>query len=144
MVAALRAGRRLGGRSRSARAAPALVEIKVEAKGLLGSRRRRGEFRLKARADRLERHADGRITVIDYKTGLLPERAEVLAGRAPQLPLEAAMVEAGAFEAVGRAAVAELLFWQLQGRRGRRRGAECGRPAPGRARRPGARRTVPG
>ena len=53
--------------------------------------------------------------MIDYKTGLLPERAEVVSGRAPQLPLEAAMVEAGAFEEVGRAAVAELLYWQLRG-----------------------------
>ncbi len=91
------------------------VEIKVEARGLLRLAAPAGEFRLKARADRLERDADGRITVIDYKTGLLPERAEVVCGRAPQLPLEAAMVEAGAFEEVGRAAVAELLYWQLRG-----------------------------
>ena len=72
-------------------------------------------FRLKARADRLERHPDGRITVIDYKTGQLPERAEVVAGLAPQLPLEAAMVEAGAFTGIEPAAVAELLFWRLKG-----------------------------
>jgi ATP-dependent helicase/nuclease subunit B len=91
------------------------LEIKVEAKGLLRLTAPGGEFRLKARADRLERHADGRVTVIDYKTGLLPERTDVVSGRAPQLPLEAAMVEAGAFEEVGRAAVAELLYWQLRG-----------------------------
>ena len=72
-------------------------------------------FRLKARADRLERHQGGGITVIDYKTGRLPERAEVLAGLAPQLPLEAAMVEAAAFAEVGAATVARLLFWQLKG-----------------------------
>ena len=102
-----------------------------------------GEFRLKARADRLERHADGRITVIDYKTGLLPERAEVVCGRAPQLPLEAAMVEAGAFEEVGRAAVAELLYWQLRGDETGGEEQARGRPRPRRARRPGARRTVP-
>jgi ATP-dependent helicase/nuclease subunit B len=91
------------------------LEIKVEATGLLRLSAPAGEFRLKARADRLERHPDGRITVIDYKTGLLPERAEVVSGRAPQLPLEAEMVEAGAFEEVGHAAVAELLYWQLRG-----------------------------
>jgi ATP-dependent helicase/nuclease subunit B len=91
------------------------VEIKVEATGLLRLAAPAGEFRLKARADRLERHADGRITVIDYKTGLLPHPNEVVSGRAPQLPLEAAMVEAGAFEEVGPAAVAELLYWQLRG-----------------------------
>ena len=119
-----------------------VVEIKVEARGLLRLAAPAGEFRLKARADRLERHADGRITVIDYKTGLLPERAEVVCGRAPQLPLEAAMVEAGAFEEVGRAAVAELLYWQL---RGDETGGETRRaagPRPRRAGGPGARRTV--
>jgi ATP-dependent helicase/nuclease subunit B len=53
--------------------------------------------------------------VIDYKTGQLPQNREVLAGRQPQLPLEAAMVAAGAFAALGPAAVAELLFWRLHG-----------------------------
>jgi ATP-dependent helicase/nuclease subunit B len=83
------------------------VEGRLELDGL--------DFRLKARADRLERLPDGRIAVIDYKTGRLPERAEVFAGLAPQLPLEAAMVEAGAFRDMAPAAVAELLFWRLKG-----------------------------
>jgi ATP-dependent helicase/nuclease subunit B len=92
-----------------------VVEIKVEVQGRLELPAPLGAFRLKARADRLERHADGRITVIDYKTGRLPERAEVVTGQAPQLPLEAAMVETGGFAEIGRAGVAELLFWQLRG-----------------------------
>jgi len=45
----------------------------------------------------------------------LPDRAEVVGGLAPQLPLEAAMVEAGAFAEIGAARVAELLFWRLKG-----------------------------
>ncbi len=95
-----------------ARRAPGLeigteVEGRLELDGL--------DFRLKARADRLERLPDGRITVIDYKTGGLPKPADVLAGLAPQLPLEAAMVEAGAFRDLGPAEVAELLFWRLKG-----------------------------
>ena len=53
--------------------------------------------------------------MVDLKTGRLPDRSEVVIGLAPQLPLEAAMVEAGAFDHAGRAAVAELLFWQLRG-----------------------------
>jgi ATP-dependent helicase/nuclease subunit B len=91
------------------------AEIQAEVTGVLeipGSGR---TFRLKARADRLERRPDGRITVIDYKTGRLPDRAEVLAGLAPQLPLEAAMVEAGAFSEIAASPVDELLFWQLRG-----------------------------
>ena len=107
------------------------VEIKVEVKGVLEMPAPGGNFRLKARADRLERHPDGRITVIDYKTGGLPDRAEVLCGMAPQLPLEAAMIEAGAFGEVGEARVAELLYWQLKGDEagGEERGAAALDPA---------------
>jgi ATP-dependent helicase/nuclease subunit B len=94
---------------------PGSVEIRAEITGVLEIPGAGGPFRLKARADRLERHPDGRITVIDYKTGRLPDRAEVQAGLAPQLPLEAAMVEAGRFAEIGVAAVAELLFWRLKG-----------------------------
>jgi ATP-dependent helicase/nuclease subunit B len=53
--------------------------------------------------------------VIDYKTGQLPDRREVIVGRQPQLALEAAMVEAGAFGEIGRAEVSELRFWRLKG-----------------------------
>jgi ATP-dependent helicase/nuclease subunit B len=91
------------------------VEILVEVAGLLELPAPDGKFRLKARADRLERHPDGRVTVIDYKTGRLPDRTEVVAGLAPQLPLEGGMIEAGAFAEVGRACVDELVFWQLKG-----------------------------
>jgi ATP-dependent helicase/nuclease subunit B len=91
------------------------IELRAEVAGVLEVPGSTPAFRLKARADRLERRPDGRVTVIDYKTGRLPERADVLAGLAPQLPLEAAMVEAGAFAELGAAPVAELLFWQLRG-----------------------------
>ncbi len=90
-----------------------LLEIRTEVEGRLELDGL--NFVLKARADRLERLPDGRVTVIDYKTGALPKPADVLAGLAPQLPLEAAMVEAGAFRNLGAAAVAELLFWRLKG-----------------------------
>jgi ATP-dependent helicase/nuclease subunit B len=91
------------------------LEIRAEVAGVLEVPGSGSPFRLKARADRLERHPDGQVTVIDYKTGQLPDRAAVLAGLEPQLPLEAAMVEAGAFAGLGPASVAELLFWQLKG-----------------------------
>ena len=115
------------------------LEIRAEVKGVLELSAPAGPFRLKARADRLERQPDGSITVIDYKTGALPDRTKVLCGLAPQLPLEAAMVEQGAFAEVGPAPVAELLFWQLRGtRRGRgeargqaRARRACGAGAPG-------------
>jgi ATP-dependent helicase/nuclease subunit B len=94
---------------------PGSVEIRAEVSGALEIPGAERGFRLRARADRLELHPDGRVTVIDYKTGRLPDRAEVVAGLAPQLPLEAAMVAAGAFGEIGAAPVAELLFWRLKG-----------------------------
>jgi ATP-dependent helicase/nuclease subunit B len=94
---------------------PGLVEVMAEVTGELELAAPGGAFVLTARADRLERHADGRITVIDYKTGQLPKGSDVLAGRQPQLPLEAALVEAGGFTAFGEGVVAELLFWRLYG-----------------------------
>ena len=65
----------------------------------------------------------GGLVIIDYKTGRLPHAAEVAAGLAPQLPLEAAMALAGAFREVPGEAVAELAFWRLSG--GTPAGEEC-------------------
>ncbi len=58
------------------------------------------EFTLTARADRLERHADGTATLTDYKTGQPPGAKEVQVGFAPQLTLEAAILREGGFGAV--------------------------------------------
>jgi len=47
---------------------------------------------LSARMDRLDELADGRYTVIDYKSGTLPTAGKMDQGWPPQLPLEAAMI----------------------------------------------------
>ncbi len=86
------------------------VRIAVEQRGewLLGG------FTLIAKADRIECRADGSLAILDYKTGAPPSRREVHDGTAPQLPLEAAMAEAGAFDGIaGR--VSELTYWRLSG-----------------------------
>lgn len=54
-------------------------------------------FLLHARADRIDRHADGSATLVDYKTGQPPGLKEVKVGFAPQLTLEAAMLRRGGF-----------------------------------------------
>ncbi len=74
-----------------------------------------GPFVLTARADRLDVLEDGTIAVIDYKTGAPPSPREVAAGFAPQLPLEAAIAEAGGFEGVPAAPVSALEYWRLRG-----------------------------
>jgi ATP-dependent helicase/nuclease subunit B len=72
-------------------------------------------FTLTATADRVDVLKDGSLSVIDYKTGLVPSKAEVALGFAPQLPLEAAIAEAGGFTGVAAGPVAALVFWQLSG-----------------------------
>lgn len=92
-----------------------------------------GAFVLSGRADRIEVGPSGRISVLDYKTGVLPPARDVLAGWSPQLPLEAAMILRGGFADVappGQAECAEagedtgimdgLIYWRLTG------GAEAG------------------
>ncbi len=54
-------------------------------------------FQLRGRADRIETHRDGRVVIVDFKTGSPPGLKEIYAGFAPQMTLEAAMVMAGAF-----------------------------------------------
>ena len=74
-----------------------------------------GPFKLTGRADRIERRRDGSMALIDYKTGSVPPVADVTQGYAPQLPLEAAMIERGGFSGIAEAAVGELAYWRLSG-----------------------------
>ncbi len=81
-----------------------------------------GPFTLTARADRIECHEDGTVSILDYKTGVLPSAGEVRAGHKPQLPLEAAMAEHGGFTGVA-GVVSEYAYWKLTG--GRKPGEAC-------------------
>ena len=54
-----------------------------------------GPFTLTARADRIDDAGAG-LVITDYKTGAIPSEKHVLSGRAPQLPLEAAIAISGA------------------------------------------------
>lgn len=59
-------------------------------------------FLLTANADRIEVDPAGTAWVYDFKTGAPPSNSQVLAGFSPQLTLEAAMIESGAFLKVGK------------------------------------------
>ncbi|MDR3493758.1 MAG: double-strand break repair protein AddB [Ancalomicrobiaceae bacterium] len=74
------------------------------------------EFRLVARADRIDVAGDGSCTIFDYKTGRPPTQKQVMSLLAPQLPLEAAMLVGGGFgPAPARAALAALTYLHLSG-----------------------------
>lgn len=66
------------------------------------------------KADRIDVHADGRIRIIDYKTGNVPTKGDFEAGRARQLPLLRLLVEEGGHAEL-QGEVAELAYWKLNG-----------------------------
>ncbi len=73
------------------------------------------EFTLIAKADRVDELHDGTISIIDYKTGGPPSGTDISLGFAPQLPLEAAIAQAGGFTGTNPAPVSSLEFWRLSG-----------------------------
>lgn len=102
---------------------PAIAQLAIENRGEMTLFGPAGPFVVHGRADRIERLQDGSCTVVDYKTGSPPSAKEVAAGFAPQLPLEAAMLDAGGFVGLTPGPVASLEYWQLKG------GTEAGRIA---------------
>ena len=72
------------------------------------------DLELSVRADRIDRLKDGRLSIIDYKTGAPPSNDLVLS-LSPQLLLEAVIAEAAGFEDTDPAEVAELIYYHLKG-----------------------------
>jgi ATP-dependent helicase/nuclease subunit B len=74
---------------------------------------------LRGRADRIDRHQDGSLSIVDYKTGQPPGVQQVREGLSNQLPLLATLAEAGAFRdgarALAAAPVSMLEYWRLSG-----------------------------
>jgi ATP-dependent helicase/nuclease subunit B len=96
-----------------------IAAIKTERSGVLAIPLADGSvFGLTARADRIELNKDGSVTLVDYKTGEVPPKNEILDGFAPQLTLEAAMALRGAFDLGSRCETAEALYLKLGGPEG--------------------------
>lgn len=96
---------------------PAARPLATEVEGTLTLAGPAGPFLLTAKADRIDRLADGRLAIIDYKTGSVPTKSAVEGGTAPQLPLEAAIARAGGFQMVPAGEVAKLAYWRVTGGR---------------------------
>ena len=92
-----------------------LETISSEVTGALKIDGPAGVFTLTAIADRIDRMSDGSLQIFDYKTGAVPGTREVAAGFAPQLPLEAAIAQAGGFANVTGGEVTKLSFLRLSG-----------------------------
>jgi ATP-dependent helicase/nuclease subunit B len=73
-------------------------------------------FTLSTRADRIERLADGRYALLDYKTGQARSARQVASGLAPQLTLEGAILRAGKFRDIPQgSSIAQLLYVLIKG-----------------------------
>ncbi len=97
-----------------ARRAEGYVPLAQEASGQLVVAG--GALTLKGRADRIDRMPDGRLEIIDYKTGTPPTKNNVRLGIDPQLVLLALMARAGVFGEAFTAPVGQLSYWSLKGR----------------------------
>lgn len=74
-----------------------------------------GEVTIRARADRIEIGHDGRLGIVDYKTGSVPTEKDVVLGRSPQLTIEALVAAGGGFTGLAAGDPALLLYVQLKG-----------------------------
>lgn len=73
-------------------------------------------FTVRGIADRINLNIDGNIEIFDYKTGAMPSVESVKRGKAPQLPLEAALVSYGGFgKTLAEYNIAHYYYWQLKG-----------------------------
>jgi ATP-dependent helicase/nuclease subunit B len=73
-----------------------------------------GPFTITAKADRIDRLAEGGFLLVDYKTGSVPQAKQMQTGFAPQLPLEGAILRGGGFKGVSGSPAA-LEYWRLSG-----------------------------
>ena len=85
----------------------------IEARGSLDLG---NDFRLTARADRIDIAEDGSAAIYDYKTGRLPLIGYVDGLSAPQLPLEALIAAEGGFPGLDKCAVTRLRYIHVTGR----------------------------
>ncbi len=74
-----------------------------------------GDVKLHGRFDRIDSLPDGRLAIIDYKTGSPPKDSQVKEGYALQLGLIGMLAECGAFEGVS--GTAQLFEYWSQGRK---------------------------
>lgn len=72
-------------------------------------------FVLSCRADRIDELRDGRLRIIDYKTGAVPSFEETAGGYSPQLLIEAFMAMHGGFAGIAAAPAGELVYVRLSG-----------------------------
>ncbi|MBY0501087.1 MAG: double-strand break repair protein AddB [Alphaproteobacteria bacterium] len=87
----------------------------TEVKGSLILNSSLGSFECTAKADRIDVLPDGRLRILDYKTGAPPTDEDVNLGFSPQLPLEGAIAMSQGFEGISSTEIESLQYWWLKG-----------------------------
>ena len=87
--------------------------IKNEVNGEVIYKVNNDNFTFKAKADRIDELKDGSLNIIDYKTGKIPSKKQVMSGHAVQLLLEALIAKNGKFEGISNKNLNDLIYWQL-------------------------------
>lgn len=72
-----------------------------------------GDFTFTAKADRIDVLTNGEVNIIDYKTGAIPSKKQVLSGHALQLLLEGLIASRGGYSILKSNKVNELIYWRL-------------------------------
>lgn len=97
---------------------PRIKKIYSETEGEIMFKRKGGDFLITGKADRLDETDEGCINVIDYKTGYGRSSSEIEKVTAPQLPVEALIVQNGGYKEVGKKNVSGMQYWALKGKQG--------------------------
>lgn len=72
-----------------------------------------GNFTINAKADRIDETKDGKLVIIDYKTGAAPSKKSVTAGYAPQLPIEGIIAQNAGYPNIFYKQIEKLCYWRL-------------------------------
>lgn len=73
------------------------------------------EHVLIARADRIDIEQNGRLRIVDYKSGVVPSLKQIKSGFAPQLTLEAFIASEGGFKGLQPSRVEEVVYIAVGG-----------------------------
>ena len=93
-----------------------VVNIYNEVSGEITYSLAQGTFKFTAKADRIDKLSGDKINIIDYKTGAIPSKKQVMSGHALQLLLEGIIAQKGGFTGIPQAEVRDLIYWHLGGK----------------------------
>lgn len=76
-----------------------------------------GQYKISARADRIEQLSDGSLKIIDFKTGETPRKSKVASMRKTQMLVEALILAYGGFKGIQTGGTIKgLEYWHVTGR----------------------------